>query len=215
MDDHGKRIFIELGTHLQIEIEGKHPLFHCEMIGMEVERYIIVKLRESDAPMLKALGNQQNFIVKYLYKHSVLGFHSSVISIIDQPEMLAFITYPEKIENYNMRREKRVDCYLPVKLEIGFNHVKGSVTDINSKGCCCLVEGLTIMDNQKIDTGVIISVHNSHIENAQLLGHVRSVREIEEGKLVLGVEFDPMDSGTEMLIEDLFPALELQPGTNL
>ena len=43
-EDQGIRVFIELGTYLQIELEEKNLVLKCEMIGMEVDKYLIVKV---------------------------------------------------------------------------------------------------------------------------------------------------------------------------
>ncbi len=48
---------------------------------------------------------------------------------------LLFIEYPEKIECYDFRGNRRVECYLPAFVRILERRIEGSITDISKAGC--------------------------------------------------------------------------------
>ena len=147
--DLGKRLFIELGTHLQIEIKGIQLSLKSELIGMEVGKFLIVKMHQIDKTITGQLEKSE-IIVTYLRKDAILGFQSSVISIISIPGDLVFIEYPESIENHNMRAHQRVECFLPAKFDIGHNIVEGAIIDISNEGCCCKIKNLKIINEKTI-----------------------------------------------------------------
>jgi len=205
MDDIGKRLFIELGTCLQVETEGIGAPLRSELIGMEVGKYLIIKVNPLNDEKEELLSKNE-LLIKYFHKNAILGFHSVSLSIISKPEHLLFISYPKAIRNYNIRSSKRIDCFLPVKLEIGFNLVEGTIVDINNTGCCCNVKNLQLMGKQS-DEEVIIYLYNSETNDEfPLNGRVKSVRNQKEDAN-LGIMFDPMDSNTQALLMRIIPAL--------
>jgi len=205
MDDVGKRLFIELGTCLQVETEGIEVPLRSELIGMEVGKYLIIKVNPLSDEKEEYL-TKNNLLVKFFHKNAILGFNARTLSIISSPEHLLFISYPESIRNYNIRSSKRIDCFLPVKLEIEFNLVEGTVIDINNSGCCCNVKNLHIMGSQS-EQEVIMYLYNSNSEDEfPLKGKVKSIRQTNEDSN-LGIMFDPMDSDTQALLMRIIPAL--------
>lgn len=205
MDDTGKRLFIELGTCLQIETEGIGAPLRCELIGMEVGKYLIIKVNPLNDETEELLRKNE-LLVKYFHKNAILGFHAVSLSIISKPEHLLFISYPKSIRNYNIRSSKRIDCFLPVKMEIGYNLVEGTIIDINNTGCCCNVKNLQILGSQS-EEEVIIYLYNSETDDEfPLKGRVKSVRQQKEDAN-LGVMFDPMDSNTQALLMRVIPSL--------
>ena len=203
----GKRIFIELGTHLQLEMKELKLSLKSELIGMEVGEYLIAQLNNSEEEHAK-LHEGCEVAAKYLHQHAVFGFQSKIISLISKPKNILFIEYPEKIESINIRTSHRLDCFLPVLVEIGFNTADGIMVNINNEGCCLSIKGLTIMDESTLEK-VVIHVHDKVTKkDFSLLGNVRSIRKSND-EITLGCEFDEMDSNTQSLILELFPTLEI------
>lgn len=213
IDDKGKRLFIELGTHIQLEIKGMDLSLKSELIGMEVGKYLILKSHQVDDDKLKLL-KKNKIVAKYLHKHVVLGFQTKAISIISDPENIIFLEYPEIIENYNIRTEQRFHCFFPVKVEIAYNIVEGIILDINVEGCCCMVKDLKIFDEQSLDK-IVLYLQDMNMKNElALLGKIKSIRR-KKDELHIGIMFDKMNSSTPALIEYLFPTLEFQAKTSI
>ncbi len=128
---------MEIGMTLRIEIEGAEESISCVLIGIEKGKYLIFR-----TPPLHALDNasyplnkEKDIYVKYVYKGTIFGFQSKVIDSIYEPFRLLFIEYPEKIESYDFRGNKRVECYLPAFIRIADRRIEGSITDISKAGC--------------------------------------------------------------------------------
>ena len=207
-DDFGKRLFLELGTSLQLEIKGLQLSLKSELIGMEVGEFLIVKMFKVDGVKTEQLENS-DVVVMYLQKGSILGFRSSVISIVSCPDDLAFIKYPQIIENYNVRTFKRVDCFLPVKLEINHNIVEGAIIDITDNGCCCKVENFTIINEDMIDNIVIYIQYGKSKNSLMIRGKIGNIRHLKN-EINIGVTFEKLDNASKVVIHSLIPDLSLQ-----
>ncbi len=128
---------MEIGMTLRIEIEGDEEVIACVLIGIENEKYLIFR-----TPPLHALDNssyplnkEKEIYVKYVHKGTIFGFQSKVIDSIYEPYKLLFVEYPEKIESYDFRGNKRVECCLPAFIRIADRRIEGSITDISKAGC--------------------------------------------------------------------------------
>jgi c-di-GMP-binding flagellar brake protein YcgR len=128
---------MDIGITFRIEIEGADESISCILIGIEDGKYLIIR-----TPPLHTLGNASRLLqkgngiyVKYVYKGTIFGFQSKIIDQISEPFKLLFIECPEKIESYDFRGNKRVECYLPAFLKIEERRIEGSITDISKAGC--------------------------------------------------------------------------------
>ncbi len=128
---------MDIGITFRIEIEGAEESISCILIGIENGKYLVIR-----TPPLHTLGNTSHLLpkgneiyVKYVYKGTIYGFQSKVIDQIYEPFKLLFIEYPEKIESYGFRGNKRVECYLPAFVRIEERRIEGSITDISKAGC--------------------------------------------------------------------------------
>ncbi len=128
---------MDIGITFRIEIEGTEKSISCILIGIENEKYLIIRtppqhnLDNTSGLFLK--GNE--IYVKYVYKGTIFGFQSKIIDQIYEPFKLLFIEYPGKIESYDFRGNKRVECYLPAFIKIADCRIEGSITDISKAGC--------------------------------------------------------------------------------
>lgn len=206
VDEKGKRIFIELGSHLQLEIKENKMCMASELLGMEVGNYLIVKIPKRDESKRNSLENQDIF-VKYFHIDSILGFHSRVISLISEPDDLVFISYPRKVESCNARTESRLTCFMPVKLEIEYNIVEGIITDINKEGCCCEVKNFKLVDEHGLSKVTIFLQKTMMRSELTLLGTIRSVRQIKD-EVKFGIMFDEVDTNTQTVIQSVIPLLD-------
>ena len=204
-DDKGVRIFIELGTNLQLDIEGTNISLTSEMIGMEVGKYLIIKVYKMNNDQREELRNN-TITVKYLHKNSILGFKSNIISIISEPENIIFLEYPKSIENFSVRTHERGPCFLPIQLEIEYNVVEGAIIDINTAGCCCVIKHFKVLDEQALDKVTIHLQNNKSEREYSLTGNVRSIRQ-KKDELNIGIMFTKIDTNTQKAIQAIVPRL--------
>jgi len=131
-----------IGTIIRIQIEGTRRRLSCELIGVDDGNYLIVKM-----PSLHIMESVSNLLVngneitaKYMHKGTMFGFQSTIIDLIQKPFKLVFIKYPDKTDSYDVRGNKRVECFLPASLRIAEQILEGSITDISRAGCLFTIE---------------------------------------------------------------------------
>ena len=203
----GKRIYIELGTQLQIEIEGIAFRFKSELIGMESGGYLILKipLIPDEAPVgniKHKLFPGMQIVVRYLHKGTVFGFRSQLIDAIFSPQRLLFLKYPQIVERYDLRSDKRVDCILPAILILDDLEIGGTILDINKKGCRYLskeVRDLKSLSAQ-IDEDATLRCLFPGIEGERIIsGNVKNIQQDRQG-VSLGIQFREMPADIKDII---------------
>jgi len=209
----GKRIAIELGTELQIKIEGVNFSFKSTFIGIKSDKYLIINV-----PVTSTYGSIKHkyfqgtkIIVRYLYKGTVFGFQSELLEDIYNPLKLLFVKYPEIIENHNLRSHERIDCLLPIKIKIKDEEKDGAVLDISIRGCCCVFKG-TANDKEllsvQIDEQIPLMCQFPSIEGEQLiLGKVKSIKK-DKQQIVFGIKFHEIDTKIEDIINQYILAIK-------
>ncbi len=128
---------MNIGTIFRLQIEGTKRRLSSELIGVDDGKYLIVKM-----PPLHTMENVSDLLVKgneisvkYMHKGTMFGFLSPIIDLIQKPFKLVFIKYPDKIDSYDVRGNKRVECFLPANMKIAEHIIEGSITDISRAGC--------------------------------------------------------------------------------
>ncbi|MBC8550208.1 MAG: flagellar brake protein [Candidatus Brocadiales bacterium] len=133
---------MNVGTTFRLQIEGTKRRLSSELVGIDDGKYLIVKM-----PPLHTMENVSNLLIKgneitakYMYKGTMFGFQSPIIDLIHKPFKLVFIKYPEKIDSYDVRGYKRVECFLPANIKIAEHIIEGCITDISRAGCLFAIE---------------------------------------------------------------------------
>ncbi len=189
----GKSLSIELGTQLQIRIDGVDYHYKSTFIGMIPDKYLIVS---AAGPMLinarHKLFRGNGILVRYLYKGSVFGFKSELVEDIYVPLKLIFLKYPEIIEEHNLRSGERIDCILPMKIITRNEEREGVILDINEWGCCCVAKIVKEDKNSssiQIDEQVTLKCSFPQIEGEYaIMGRVRNIRS-DKQQMTLGITF--------------------------
>ena len=136
-----KRICIELGTKLQVRLDGVDINFKCSLIGMEPHKYLIINAPVNMLSFARyKLRRGSKVVVRYLYRGSAFGFKSELLEDIYAPLKLLFVEYPEIIEEHNLRSDQRIECVLPIKIKINGEEKQGVILDLNREGCCCQIQ---------------------------------------------------------------------------
>jgi hypothetical protein len=208
----GKRISIEIGTRLQIRIDGVDINYTSTLIGMETGKCLII-----DAPVnMLTLARHKLFqgskiLVRYLHKGSVFGFKSELIEDIYTPLKLLFLEYPEIIEVHNLRSGQRIDCVLPVRIKINDEERNGIISDINKEGCRCVTkktEEDKELSSVQIDEQVTLMCQFPRVEGERtIIGKVRNIRR-DKKQMILGIIFNGIGPEIEEIIGQYILAIK-------
>ncbi|MBF0540521.1 MAG: flagellar brake domain-containing protein [Nitrospirae bacterium] len=130
-------IDLDIGSQLIIEIKTGLNRIKSSFIGMESGEYIIIKIHKSHnlQNLHSLLYKGHPITVRYVDKGKVYGFITSVFYITYNPDKLIFLSFPDKIEEQNVRSHKRVVCSFASKISFYDVEFKGIVVDISKNGC--------------------------------------------------------------------------------
>ena len=102
-----QRLFIELGTALHLEPGDADRATSSELVGMQGGKYLIVHLSEHNWQKSR-LKTGDTLLAKYISSDDVFGFNTRVITIIEEPDHLVFLEYPDEVESCNIRSQTRI-----------------------------------------------------------------------------------------------------------
>lgn len=190
---------MNIGIIFRLKIKGAKRRLSGELIGIDDGKYLIVKM-----PPLHTMENVSTHLVKgnevsvkYMYKGAIFGFQSPIIDIIYKPFKLVFIKYPERIDSFDFRGNKRVECFLPANLKIAEQIIAGSITDISRAGCLFTLETVVNKGNinlLELNNEISVGFYLPGIEEELSIdAKQRSVKN-DTDSASIGIEFSKMDS---------------------
>ena len=187
----GMRLNIELGNPLLIHSEGLEAPVKSALIGLESHKYLIIQI-----PLVPEfqdrLSENQILKISYVTLGMTYEFEAAVLGYTLKPFKLLFLSYPESVQEADMRRESRVNCHIPATASINQTPLNGVITDINNHGCRFIVRIPTKIQpyQVRILTDVNLSFALHGIEGSeQLQGVVRNTT-IDRFRIALGIEFE-------------------------
>ena len=188
----GRRIGLDIGARLQIEIEDFDSTLESFMIGMMPDNFLIITQPSSLSATGHKLSKGTRFGIKYLYLGKICIFNSELLASVDFRHKLLFISYPSVIHYRELRRHKRVKIILPctISLSNGQNY-PGVIIDMSISGCLC--EQKNRKDNPlsslHIDEKLTIHCMLPGIDEEQeISGHIRNLNKTKR-ETRIGVEF--------------------------
>lgn len=185
---------IYMGTLLQLQFDGLGSS-RSTLIGMEPGKFLIV-----NTPPIADIGSKlfmkNHGIVRYLSSGNVYAFRCTLLGVIKEPFRISVLSYPESLENMNLRKHERISCILDASVSHHEKLHEGIVTDLSIGGCSFEFNksDLTAFPEIKIADEAFVSIHLK--QKAKLQGIQAVVRSIKKDKdtLSLGLQFISLDS---------------------
>lgn len=127
------------GLRVAIELGGLNEKAPSIVIGGEPSKYILLK-EPMVHPRDKAIWSEYLYpgndaTVRYIFDGVASGFKTSIIKLINSPDKILFLKYPKLVETYNLRRHKRINCFLEAEILIGEQKTLAIVEDLSTSGC--------------------------------------------------------------------------------
>ena len=209
--DGAQRISIELGSSIELMIEGVEFSLRSVLIGMEPDKYLIIRAPVDDLNMNESTPwESRQIMVRYIYRDTVLGFRSKVIQALPSPLEALFIEYPEKIERYDRRSEERMPCFLRANMQIEEERQHTIIDDINHGGCRCLIKGSEELPSVRLDEQVTLKWRFPGIDEEQVAsGKVKNLSR-HRRELTLGIQFDNIAPATKDAITEYISSRSVQ-----
>ncbi|MBF0117264.1 MAG: flagellar brake protein [Desulfobacterales bacterium] len=196
LEDDRKKLKIDAGTRLQLFIKGVTIPVTSIFIGMKTDEYVVISQPAPFQPIKHRLVKDAHLVVKFLYEGTVSAFQTKVLGTVSDPIKLTILSFPDIVQNYNLRSLKRINCYLPIKLLINGEIRDGVIRDISKKGCRCKVQPGD--DKKSIIKGKEIAMKCQFPgikEEQGIIGRIMNAQELDNKKeLDVGIEFIKMSS---------------------
>ncbi|MHC1728233.1 MAG: HD domain-containing phosphohydrolase [Syntrophobacteraceae bacterium] len=184
-----KQIGIETGIRVSLQTEPAGARIKTVLVGIDIGNCLIFKVLDSS--QLHPVHKGMLVTARYIYAGEACGFQESIIEIASSPFPLIFLSYPNRVEKFNLRREKRADCILPASIIARKKECKCIMLDISFSGC-----RINIKDTDRgslplvlTDEMILISSQLPGSDELVLLkGQVKNLARTDHGTLV-GIQF--------------------------
>lgn len=140
IDSLGQRISVEMGTPIKLEVTDIELPLQSSIVGLENEKYIIIKAPEPFKRFQHKLYAGNEVIVRYISNGTVFAFQTKLIETITTPIPLLFIEYPKIIQHHELRDQKRINCQIPARLRSHELENVGCIVDMAPTGCRCIIQ---------------------------------------------------------------------------
>lgn len=195
--DVGKRLALELGSELRLQVEGIDWAVRTEVVGMEPSKYLIV--RTPDISNVSTTGRSllpgDRVVSRFMDRGVMLGFESEVLEQVSRPERLLFLSYPDIVTPEYLRASARIDCFIPGQLHLGTKTMTGVVTDLSVSGCLWRIKSPRAEEQAMLFTALdraMISQLQIKLPNAEkavlIKGKPRNIRK-DDTRIRVGIEF--------------------------
>jgi c-di-GMP-binding flagellar brake protein YcgR len=211
-----KAIFFDLKPGKLVDLQIDHPVrvrIKAALVGYEVGSYIILKhpspMQMSNYSDVLVEGNV--VVARYLLEGQqgeCYAFKASIRNVTKFPEKFIFLSYPQQIENRQLRTHQRFITHLPATLypkeELADKptpKLKGIISDISAKGCGFVFKS----NNDKLKVTpkeIFVTIRTVIDGDITIPARVCNSR-YDDGKVNVGIQFNEDDEQIKTLLEQL------------
>ncbi len=201
-----ENVTIDAGTKLLMELTGLSVRMYSYFIGMIKGRYILTQLpisnEHSKEQIFQFLYPQNKVTVRYIQDGAALGFTCELIKYIMAPFPMLFLSFPPKIETYELRKHRRLNCLFQASTLIGDQPFKSMITDLSHSGCQVIIptdgndHQFIVDDVIRLHCTALLSENGSAIE-----GRVMRVQKSDQ-KYSIGLKFKALVPDVDQQIKD-------------
>jgi c-di-GMP-binding flagellar brake protein YcgR len=195
-----RKVSIEIGTQVLMQINGVAGRFPSQFVGRDQDRFMIFKIPRAQVNLSNRLMKGAPLVVRYRHQGRIFGFESMIVGIIAEPFGLLFINSPNIIEEHRLRKNTRVDCYLPCSVELVEGQAGGVIVNISSQGARCLFSNMKsnrrVLDELRDQ---VVKVHVALRESEApllLTARVLSAQQFH-GAVSAGLRFENVDEASQ------------------
>jgi len=190
---------IALGVQVQVQFPGVKERIVSILIGLEHGKYMIISVPGLSTSGMRSMFSRGKMLLgRYIHEGMVLGFESSVIDTILAPIPLIFLRYPSKVENCNLRKHVRRQCYLPAVVIIDGKPIDGFVLDISEGGCKFSLKAILELEMMALQVDRIVAMELSLPEvegRLSVTGKLRNYK-YDADSVNIGIQFTEVPAQT-------------------
>jgi len=195
---------IAAGLKLAMQIPGIDVKLTSSLIGFLKNRYVIIQIpaapEVSREIVYQNLYQDNAATVRYLHLGKVMGFSSKIIKYQTSPFPLLFLTYPDRVETYNLRKHERISCLFPVEAVLKGARYPGMITDLSAEGCGALLQMQRKDSPFKIDDLIELDCAMFATGEQATLPSVVKRLSTSDGRVELGLKFRDLPAASRLKI---------------
>ncbi len=178
------------GTLLQVQFEGLGAS-RSRLIGMETGKFLII--RTPPIPDIWSKRYEKNHcIIRYLFSGRVYAFRCTLLGLVKEPYRLSILSYPEAIEELNLRKHERMSCIVAAEVGVEGWLFEGIVSNISEGGCSFEFNRLPVNQdfpqlNIKDEVSIVMHLGDG-AETTAFNAILRSIHEDNEN-MIAGLQF--------------------------
>ena len=193
---------IELGCQIFIQIEGVRDRLSSYLVGMVPDKYLIVN-SPSILGIQNVLYDGVPVVLRYVHLGEVFGFSSKVLHSITKPSKVTFIAYPAIIERMSLRKNQRVNCYIPASMNYKSLQLEGMILNISHSGCNFVLKNIEDQVVRYIQPQEFVELQFPVLgmEGVQSFkGTIKNTSQDSKG-IGLGIKFEDLDNKIADMID--------------
>jgi c-di-GMP-binding flagellar brake protein YcgR len=194
---------ITINTSLMVQIEAVEGYLKSQLVGVIQDRFVVITMPRSNLRIDHSLFLDKQIIVRYLNDGALLSFQSQILDVITKPLPLMFLSYPKVVSSQEIRRYKRVDCFLPSSAQLSGQASNGAILNISRGGCLFVANKPSHNGLSQVDPGAKLGLSFTLTDqqpNGEAQAVVRS-HNIKSNMVLLGLEFEEIDPKVQMAID--------------
>lgn len=143
-------VWIEIGTPLQISIEGDNTSFKSIFVGAKPDAVIATSPLSPSRSIIETLSDKSKITARYIHQNHMVIFQTRFREMIGTPVPLVLWAFPASAKQTQQRAQKRINCLLSGQIELNTEKngvgLIGVIQDISKSGCRFQ---LKVSDSQK------------------------------------------------------------------
>jgi len=210
----GTKLSMEIGTRMIVSINDLHGAEErivSDFVGMVHFEYLVLRL-----PWLPGVKSRLvdgiSATVRFVSHGELCGFQSLILAHTAKPSLLLFLEYPATVEKLALRRDKRVQCVLPVQLHSRHGNASGVIIDLSRSGCRITVD--TTNDSNALrqtvlEDNIVLRVPLNH--DGILVSVTCTVRNVssDTNRMQLGLSFTEADNDFWNALDNFLATVEV------
>jgi c-di-GMP-binding flagellar brake protein YcgR len=187
------KLEIDIPTKVVFQLSGVETFLKSELVGLDPDNYLIIKSPRGDLQIKNKITAGNLVLVNYLFRGCVYTFQSHILGSAERPFNLFFLSYPKVVSRKELRRDKRVDCYLSATVNVGGEPISGAIVDLSQSGCK-FVSVYKIPSSQlpSMEVGQRLELSLDSAPDQGSLGVVMRNKRLDKKALTLGLEFQEL-----------------------
>ncbi len=209
--------FFELLPGKNVDLQFKTPMLvrlKAILVGYEVGKYILLKHPDpkGDNSHKDVLKEGNVGVIRYIVegdKGECCAFRSTITHISQYPERFIYLSYPEHVENRQLRLNQRVSVHIPAEITMQNDdkdkpgmRISGIVIDISERGCGFIFRSQNLKVSVK-KRDIFVIIRNSGGDPVRIPARVCNSGN-DRGKVHVGIAFVDADKQIKELLKQLF-----------